>query len=471
MEPEQTPTPSPPAAPAPSSQAVESTQARLEIPPCPDPAPLLNAPVPVSLPVSIPVSLPAAASMPAEPTPTAAPSPAIVAPLATAAPVAAVYDTPAASPFTPAPASIPLAQTGAVSSSSTTPGVVRAIPSLPAVNVPSLTAAGAVPAVKKPTVFSLLKERYHGDKNRNRILDVIQLYLHQNGHTMAINETPLINGRVIDLSTLFLYVAGQGGFAKVDPAKGWSVLAVKMGYSGPGLSEAAGGTLRDVYSKIFLSFELQLSSKKAQQKQQQEQQQQQQMLSQPQQIPAPSQPVAAVSEPAKPSVAPPPAAVPTPPPAPPSAPAPVVKESTKSSKKRDRQQAQLEAAASESVASCAEKQYEAPVFSFNRNVDDKVLLSECVVDLLSKNVSDVVRGLNSLTLRSAEFDARALNLESCPLVVVALVEVLDLVNPAVGKYFDKALVDESFNPIQWEKNGINWNLRPLVYSAEVSVCY
>ena len=319
----------------------------------------------------------------------------------------------------------------------------------------SLQAANASAAVlsqsmvsKKPTVFNLLKERYQGDKNRNRILDVIQLFLHQNGKTMAVNETPLINGKVIDLSTLFLYVAGQGGFATIDPSKGWTTLAVKMGYSSTSLAETAGATLKEVYSKIFLDFEMHLANKKAQQ---QKQQNQHGVVEQP-------------SKPKIPVVTPQSATIAT------AAPAAALKEEFKVSKKRDRQQFQEDSATGETSSApvaATSNNNEAPNFSFSRNPSDSALMADCVVDLCSRKMSDVVRGLNTLTLRSAEYEARALNLESHPYVVMALGELLDMANPAVVPFFEELLVSEGFNAIQYERSGINWNSDPSIRNVEV----
>lgn len=308
---------------------------------------------------------------------------------------------------------------------------------------PPQMVAGQVSSVpiKRPTVFNLLKEKYKGDKNRNRILEVIQLYLHQNGKTMAINETPLINGKIIDLSTLFLAIAGQGGFAKVDPVRGWTDLAGKMGYNIPGVIETAGATLRDVYSQIFLSFELQLSSKKAQAQQAAQNSKQPPSGGAVTANPASEQTVSTVPNSTVPN-----------------------RDVSKSSKKRDR--AQMDVSASAEVAG-GETPQDPPAFSYNRNSCDKTLLAQSLEDICSNNVSTLVRGLNTFTLRSAEFEARGLNLESYPNVIIALGDLLDLANPMAAIYFENAVKEQNMSSIQRERNGIDWELTPAVYSVEV----
>lgn len=342
--------------------------------------------------------------------------------------------------------SLPLNRAGVPAMQYGAYGGVHAPTPLPSQNIPL--------APIKSSVFNLLKERYKGDKNRNRILDVIQLYLHQNGKTMAINETPLINGKIIDLSTLFLAIAGQGGYAKVDPAKGWTDLAIKMGYTQPGLTEAAGETLRSVYSKIFLSFEMQLSSKKAAQAQQTGQQSKFHtnapnagMLGKP---PLGSNVAMHTAAPLS---------------------HPSLRDAQKLSKKRDRMQAPFENGGNHGGTSIvsnttADRVHDNPAYSFHRNPDERSLMAECVVDLCSRNTAAVVRGLNTLTLRSAEFEARGLNLEPYPDVILALGLLLDLVNPLVAPYFEKAVEDQHYNAIQRERRGIDWSVKPDIFSVE-----
>ena len=353
----------------------------------------------------------------------------------------------AASSAHAAPAAQPTVSVPRVNTAAVAPGTTR-LPTAAASAPPQIVAgqASSVP-IKRPTVFNLLKERYKGDKNRNRILEVIQLYLHQNGKTMAINETPLINGKIIDLSTLFLAIAGQGGFAKVDPVRGWTDLARKMGYDVPGVIETAGATLKEVYSQIFLSFELQLSSKKAQA---------QQAAQNSKQLPS------AAGAPAKAVT---PAAAETPAPA--AASSTVSnRDAAKSSKKRDR--AQMDVSSSGEGAG-GDTHQEPPAYSYNRNSCDKTLLAQSVEDLRSNNVATVVRGLNTFTLRSAEFETRGLNIEAYPNVIIALGDLLDLANPMAAAYFEKAVKDQNISAIQRERNGIDWDLFPAVHSVEVWV--
>eukprot|EP01023_Acetabularia_acetabulum_P034000 TRINITY_DN31931_c0_g1_i1.p2 TRINITY_DN31931_c0_g1~~TRINITY_DN31931_c0_g1_i1.p2 ORF type:complete len:105 (+),score=14.44 TRINITY_DN31931_c0_g1_i1:99-413(+) len=69
---------------------------------------------------------------------------------------------------------------------------------------------------------------------------------------MGISDKPQINGRKIDLRSLYMSVKNRGGFAEVGRKRGWSQISDDLQFG-----EDCSGLLKEEYQRFLYKYERQ----------------------------------------------------------------------------------------------------------------------------------------------------------------------------------------------------------------------
>ena len=343
------------------------------------------------------------------------------------------------------------------------------------------TVDGTVNA-KEPIVprnsLETLRIKYARDTSRLRILEVIHHTAVKNGDPEAIPSVPWLGGSPIDISHLFMLVISRGGFDKMESSQQWGEIVKLLGFD-CSQEVTAIDTIRATYQRTLFTFERQMQAKKNN-------------PSEKRSRPDHSGDAASASASSSKSVA-----------------------GGNTSTQVAGLNGPSDSSSSEAAASCTQSASSnnptkkarmstgavkvtsfdskppptpaappAPVvdkikefvYPITKKRNDKEIILEAIQELSSKNMSDVVKGLNSIAVRSAEADNRSLAIENYPNILIALGELMDLVNPYPAKYFANILErDKDGNaaislaaPGTEEELFADWNYVSDVRCCEVS---